>query len=118
MANRIKMGDLVKIISGNNKGKIAKVTRILPAKNQVFLEGIGERNRHMKRSLYNPTGGKKKIQLPIAISKVALVVDEKSGQTTRVGYQKDDNGRKTRIAKQLNNKPIDKSQAIKKGATK
>lgn len=117
MASRIKTGDLIKIISGANKGKIAKATQVLPAKNQVLLEGIGERTRHQKRSLYNPNGGKKKIQVPVALSKVALVHDEKAAKTSRVGFKIDSEGQKQRIARQANDKLItDQIKKPKKGA--
>ncbi len=117
MANRIKKGDLVKIISGDNKGQTAKVVEIKKAKNQVILEGIGKRTRHVAKSYYNPMGGKKEIQQGIDISKVALVVDEKSGKTSRVGYEIDKNGNKVRVARQNGNKAIDKvAKTAKKGA--
>ena len=47
----------------------------------------------------------KDIQVPVDLSKLALVVDEKSGQTSRVGYSTKD-GAKVRVARQLNNKEI------------
>ena len=53
----------------------------------------------------NPRGGKKDIHKPVNLSKLALVVDEKSGKTSRVGYVVND-GAKTRVARQLKNKEI------------
>ena len=46
------------------------------------------------------------IHIPLDISKVALVVDEKSGKTSRVGFVKNADGDKTRVARQLKNKEI------------
>jgi hypothetical protein len=40
------------------------------------------------------------------ISKVALVVDEKAGTTSRVGLVKGTDGTKTRVARALKNKEI------------
>lgn len=118
MAHRIKKHDLVKVISGDHKGKVARVTEILTAKNQALLEGLGNRVRHMKRSEYNPTGGKRDIQVGIDLSKLALVVDEKTGKTSRVGYKITD-GVKARVARQANNKVITGQTAeAKKGAKK
>ena len=85
MGTRIKTGDTVKIISGANKGTTGKVTKVLPAENKVFIEGVGNRTRHMRRSMYRQSG-KKDIQVGIDASKVALVVDEKAGKVSRVGY--------------------------------
>lgn len=118
MARRIIKGDLVKIISGNNKGKTARVTQVIPSKNQVLLEGIGNRVRHVAKSHFNPMGGKHDIQVPIDLSKVALVIDEKTGKTSRVGFKIVD-GKKVRIARQASNKVITsatKAAKDKKGA--
>lgn len=102
---RIKKGDTVKIISGDNKGTTAKVLAVLTNKNAVLLEGIGQKHRHIKPSMLNPRGGSKDIHVPTPLSKVALVVDEKSSKTSRVGYVKTAEG-VTRVARQLKNKEI------------
>ena len=117
MANRILKGDLVKVIAGDHKGTIAKVISLDTKKNRVMLEGIGKRTRHMRKSIYNPMGGTREIQLGIDISKVALVVDEKAGKTSRVGYQISSNGDKVRVARQANNKLLTETKT-KKGAKK
>jgi large subunit ribosomal protein L24 len=103
---RIKKGDTVKITSGADKGTTAKVLAVLTAKNAVLLEGIGQKHRHIKPSQLNPRGGSKDIHIPTSLSKVALVVDEKSGKTSRVGYVKNADGNTTRVARQANSKEI------------
>ena len=105
MGTRIKTGDTVKVISGANKGTIGKVTKVMPSENKVLVEGIGNRTRHMRRSMYRQSG-KKDIQVGIDASKVALVVDEKAGKVSRVGYAKDNDGKTIRIARQANNREI------------
>ena len=105
MGTRIKTGDTVKIISGAHKGTTGKVTKVLPAENKVFIEGVGNRTRHMRRSMYRQSG-KKDIQVGIDASKVALVIDAKSGKSSRVGFAKDDKGNTVRIARQANNREI------------
>ena len=105
MGIRIKTGDLVKVIAGQDKGKTGKVTKVLPAKNLVFVEGLGVRERHMRPSMYRQ-GGKKEIQVCLEASKVAVVVDEKAGTTSRIGYSKDKDGKTIRVARQANNKEI------------
>lgn len=103
---KIKKDDLVKIISGKNKGTTGKVVKVNSKSGSVLIEGVGVSHRHIRPSQYNPTGGKKDIHVPIDISKVALVVDEKSGKTSRVGAAKDADGNKVRVARQLKNKEI------------
>ena len=104
MAQRIVKDDRVKIISGAHKGTVAKVVAVVPE--GVLLEGIGQKHRHFKANQLNPRGGHKDIHVPVPIHKVALVVDEKSGKTSRIGYAKNADGDKIRIARQANNKEI------------
>lgn len=94
MANRIKKGDLVKIIAGGNKGKSGKVLRV--DGNRVFVEKINVKTRHIRPSQLNPQGGKKDVHVSIDISNVALLVDEK---ITKVGFKIDKDGKKVRVAK-------------------
>lgn len=103
---RIRKDDLVKIITGANKGTTGKVLKVDTKKNTVLVEGVGVGHRHVKPSQLNPRGGKKDIHTPIDISKVALVVDEKAGTTSRVGLVKNADGGKTRVARALKNKEI------------
>ena len=103
---RIKKDDLVKVISGANKGTTAKVLAVLASKDAVLLEGIGQKHRHIKPSALNPRGGSKDVHVPTPLSKVALVVDEKTGKTSRVGYVKTVDGNTSRVARQANSKEI------------
>ncbi len=105
MGVRIKIGDTVKIISGANKGTTGKVTKVVPSENKVFIEGVGNRTRHMRPTMYRQ-GGKKDIQVGIDASNVALVIDTKASTTSRVGYGKDKDGKTVRIARQANNREI------------
>jgi large subunit ribosomal protein L24 len=103
---RIIKGDTVKIISGANKGTTGKVTAVLAKKSAVLVEGVGNIHRNVKPSQVNPRGGQKDIQVPVSIHKIALVVDTKTGKTSRVGLDKNTDGVKTRIATQHNKKEI------------
>lgn len=106
MAQRIQKDDIVKLISGANKGTTGKVLRVLAKKNMVLVEGVGTKHRHVKPSQLNPRGGSKDIHVPTPMHKVALVVDEKSAATSRVGYSKNADGAKVRLARQAKNKEI------------
>ena len=105
MAQRICKDDLVKVIAGKNKGTTGKVLSVLPAKNMALVEGVGLGHRHVKPSQINPRGGKKDIHVGISLHKLALVVDEKTSKTSRVGYKLTD-GVKARVARQQKNKEI------------
>ena len=106
MNKRLKAGDTVKIISGSHKGFTGKIVRLNAKKYEALIEGFGKRERHMRKSQFNPMGGKKDIQIPVALSKLALVVDEKSGKTSRVAFSRDEKGKLVRIARQAKNKEI------------
>ena len=103
MATRIRKDDIVKIISGDNKGTTGKVLAVTTE--GVLVEGVGLKTRHVKPSQLNPRGGKKDIHVAVPAHKVALVADEKTAKTSRVGYKVTE-GVKTRVARQLKNKEI------------
>ena len=103
---RIRKDDLVKIITGAKKGTTGKVLAVDTKKGTVLIEGVGVGHRHVKPSQLNPRGGKKDIHVPMDISKVALVVDEKTGKTSRVGLVRNADGGTTRVARALKNKEI------------
>ena len=105
MAQRIVKNDIVKIISGDNKGTTGKVVAVLSKKNAVLVEGLGIKHRKLKPSQLNPTGGHKDIHVPVPLHKVALVIDEKTSKTSRVGFKTTD-GAKNRVASQAKNKEI------------
>ncbi len=73
MAQNLKINDKVVVISGDHKGEEAKIVRIDRVNNKACLEGIGLVERHMKKTQYNPTGGKKTIHLGIDLSNLKLV---------------------------------------------
>ena len=103
---KIIKGDLVKIISGAKKGVTGKVLQVLAKKNTILIEGIGLIHRNVKPSQQNPRGGQKDIHVATPISKVSLVIDEKSGKTSRVGLTKNTDGKTIRVARQNKDKEI------------
>jgi len=103
---RIRKDDLVKVIAGAKKGTTGKVLAVNTKKGTVLIEGVGVGHRHVKPSQLNPVGGSKDIHVPMDISKVALVVDEKTNKTSRIGVVKNADGGKTRVARSLKNKEI------------
>ena len=66
----IKKGDTVKVISGDNKGKIGKVLQVLAKEERVIVEGVNIVSRHTRPSNAHPDGGIIKKEAPIAISNV------------------------------------------------
>lgn len=95
--NRIKKGDNVIVIAGNDKGKTGKVLTVIPEKERVIVEGVAMVSKHTKPNAKAPQGGIIKQEASIHVSNVALI-DPKSGKATRVGF-KIDGDKKVRVAK-------------------
>lgn len=67
---KIKKGDLVEVIAGDDKGKKAKILRVLPKTSQVIVEGCKVAKKAVKPSEKNPKGGFVDKEMPIHISNV------------------------------------------------
>src|SRR3954453_18589904 len=125
---KIRKDDTVKVMSGKDRGKTGRVLRTDPKHGRVYVEGMNVQKRHTKpRSLPDPQparvsvqginvqkpppkprplrdtqraqeiGGIIEAEGPIHVSNVMLV-DPKTGDTTRVGVKRD-GGRRVRVAK-------------------
>ena len=96
MSARVKKGDIVVVISGDDKAKQGRVLRVFPKTERVLVEGINRVYRHVKRSRKNPQGGRLEKEAPIHVSNVQPIV---AGRHTRVGFQKQSDGLKHRVAR-------------------
>jgi large subunit ribosomal protein L24 len=95
---RLKKGDTVQVLAGKYKGKTGKILTTHPAENKVTVEGINIVKKHVKPDRAHPQGGIIELTKPIWVSKVA-VVDPTTKKPTRIGYQLDKDGNKTRVYK-------------------
>ncbi|MGQ9592277.1 MAG: 50S ribosomal protein L24 [Planctomycetota bacterium] len=93
----LKRDDLVVVISGVHRGKQGRVLRVLREKDQVVVQGINLRYKHLRRTQKHPQGGRIQKEMPIPASKV-LLVDPKTNRPTRVGFRLE-GGRKVRYSK-------------------
>ena len=57
MAARIKKGDLVKAVTGDDKGKTGKVLQVLSGNQRAVVEGLNFVKKHMRKTQDNPKGG-------------------------------------------------------------
>ena len=92
---KLKSGDTVKVIAGDQKGSEGKILSIVKDEDRVLVEGVNLVSKHTKPNAQNPQGGITKKEAPIHISNVMLVED---GVAVRVGYTVDGDT-KTRISK-------------------
>ena len=95
---KIKTGDLVTIISGDEKGKQGKVLKVLPKDNAVIVEGLNIVKKHVKPNQNNTKGSIVEKPNKIHVSNVALV-DPKTNKPTRIGYKIGKENKKVRVAK-------------------
>jgi large subunit ribosomal protein L24 len=67
---KIKKGDNVKIITGKDKGKKGKVSRVLVAKDKVIIEGINMMKKHQRPRKQGEQGSVLSIAMPMHVSNV------------------------------------------------
>jgi large subunit ribosomal protein L24 len=70
---KIKKGDTVKIIAGDDKGKEGEVLQVLPKENAVLVAGCKVAKKTVKPSEENKEGGFISKEMPIDISNVKKV---------------------------------------------
>jgi large subunit ribosomal protein L24 len=103
---RIKVGDKVKVIAGNYNGVEGTVQRIERKSGRVVVSGVNLVKKHQKP---RQTGGRSQAQggiiefeAPIDVSNVMLV-DPATGEPTRVGVRRGDDGQRVRFSKKSGN---------------
>ena len=97
MAQKIKKGDRVVVLSGRDRGRQGDVLKMMPKEGKAVVNGVNMARRHTKPSTTQP-GGIEDKELPIHVSNLALI-DPKDGKPTRVGFRTLDDGRKVRVAR-------------------
>jgi len=95
---RVKKGDMVAVVSGNDKGKEGKVLKVFPDKNRIIVEKVNLIKRHTKASRDLPQGGIVEKEGPINASNVMLVCPT-TGRPTRIGKEILSDGSRARVSK-------------------
>tara|TARA_B100000427_G_scaffold258264_1_gene222182 strand:- start:737 stop:1060 length:324 start_codon:yes stop_codon:yes gene_type:complete len=96
---KIIKNDMVLVTTGNSKGVKGKVIKVFPKENKAMVEGVNLISKHTKPNATNPQGGIIKQESKIHISNLMLV-DPKSGESTKVGRKRDEeSGKLVRVAK-------------------
>jgi large subunit ribosomal protein L24 len=97
MALGIKEGDRVKVIAGKDSGKESRVSRVIPARQKVIVEGVNTAKKHQRATGRTMQGGIIDKDMPIDVSNVMIVCPECG--PTRIGARFDDKGKKLRICR-------------------
>src|ERR671933_2208182 len=104
MPARVRKDDMVKVISGKDKGKTGRVLRVEPRRGRVFVEGMNIQKRHQKPRTVRDVqrggevGGVIEKEGPIHLSNV-MPLDPKSNEPTRVGSTRESDGRAVRVGR-------------------
>ena len=94
---KVKKGDTVQVLSGNDKGKTGEVLEVIPKTNKVIVKGVNIRKKHVKPRMQGQEGGIIPSEFAIHMAKVNVVCP-KCGKATRIGFSIE-NDEKIRVCK-------------------
>lgn len=94
---KLRKGDTVKVLAGNDKGKTGEVLQVIPKNKTVVVKDVNVKKKATKPRKAGETGGIISKEFPIDVSKLELVCP-KCNKPTRVGIKIVD-GKKVRVCK-------------------
>ena len=94
---KIKKGDTVQVLSGNDKGKKGEVLEVMPKTETLIVKGVNVRKKHIKPRKQGEEGGIISLECAVLASKVNVVFP-KCSKPTRIGYS-EEKGEKVRVCK-------------------
>lgn len=97
---KLKKGDNVQILAGNDKGKTSEILEVLPKENKVIVKDVNIKKKATKPRKAGETGGIISREFPINSSNVAVVCPS-CKKAIKVGY-KVDGDKKVRICRSCN----------------
>lgn len=113
---KIKISDKVQIISGKYKGKTGKVLKVSKKTNQITVEKINIRTKHIKKR-EGRKGERIQYEAPFNASNVKIICSHCS-KPVRIGYVTGEDGKKRRICKKCHQLFPDEIKAVKKSKSK
>ncbi len=93
---KLKVNDTVLVTGGKDKGKTAKIVKVIPKEDRVVVEGVNMYVKHIK-PMQGRAGEKIRRERPLPTANVAIINPE-TGKVDRIGY-KIDGDKKIRIFK-------------------
>lgn len=96
--HKIRKGDTVRIIAGNDRGKEGEVLQVLPKEHRIIVKGVHMITRHLRPSAKHREGGIVQQEGTLALSNVLLICPE-CDRPTRVGFAITETGEKLRQCK-------------------
>ncbi|HXJ70998.1 MAG TPA: 50S ribosomal protein L24 [Verrucomicrobiae bacterium] len=98
MAIKIRKGDTVMVIAGDDKGKTGRVLSVDEVKRRVIVEKVNFVKRHTRARSQTQQGGILEKEAPIHLSNVMLY-DPKAGKGVRVGVRFTKDGKRERVSR-------------------
>ncbi len=98
MGLKIRKGDTVMVIAGDDKGKTGRVLSVDEPKRRVIVEKVNFVKRHTRARSQTQQGGILEKEAPIHLSNVMLY-DPKAGKGVRVGVRTSQDGKRERISR-------------------
>ena len=101
----IKKDDMVRVMTGKDRGKEGRVVRVLPGKGRVMVDGVALAKKHARTQGKRSSGGQQlqqggiiDVEMFVDVSNVQIVCG-KCGKPTRVGNKVNEDGTKVRICR-------------------
>ena len=98
---KIKKGDMVKIMTGKDRGKTGKVSKVIPSEEKIIVEGMNIKKKNIRPKKQGQKGHIAQISAPFYASN-AMIICSSCGKTARTGY-KMEGEKKIRICKKCGN---------------
>jgi large subunit ribosomal protein L24 len=96
MPAHVRKGDTVMVTSGDLKGQIGEVMKVVPRRGVAFIKGLNLVTKNLRPTQTNPKGGVITKEAPLHLSKISPVVD---GKPVRVGFRTEKDGSKVRVGR-------------------
>jgi large subunit ribosomal protein L24 len=101
----IKKDDLVRVMTGKDRGKEGRVVRVLPGRGRIMVDGVALAKKHARTQGKRSSGGQQlqqggiiDVEMFVDISNVQIVCG-KCSKPTRIGNKILDDGAKVRICR-------------------
>ncbi len=94
---KIKKGDNVQVLSGNDKGAKGEVLQVNPKSDKIIVKDVNVRKKHVKARKQGDESGIISVECAIPVSKVNIVCP-KCGKATKIGYSMEKD-KKIRVCK-------------------
>jgi large subunit ribosomal protein L24 len=86
---KVKKGDTVEVMSGNDRGKRGEVTHVFPRTGKIMVRGVNMVKKHQKarsqQQLRSTQTGLISVEMPIDASNVKVITP--TGNPSRVNYR-------------------------------